>query len=149
MYEDKLRDIIELRPGATASLTIPTAADKKKQAKQVSPVKCTQETLRARQTRRIIEGFRVELNSLLLKEQSAIERTMETSFEVNYGKSQVHQSVQTEVQGVMSRHIELVIQYEKPFKNESEKPLSLDQGTMTDISEKVINFCAKGSQKYE
>lgn len=74
-----------------------------------------------------------------------IDEKAETAFDINYGKKQVHQSSQTELQATVKRNIDLVILYDKPFKPESDKPLTLEQSTMTDVSTRIINFCAKGA----
>ena len=74
---------------------------------------------------------------------------MESVFEKNFGQTTANVSCQTELKGTVSRNLDVVIIYDKPFNLQSTKPPILDTECQTNLSGNVIDFMANGSQKYE
>ena len=83
MFEDKLRDTLDMRLNFTdeGGMVKAEAGDGEK---------ATNEELRQKQTKRILEGFNVELQSLLLEQQDQLNARQSTVWDLTYGEGQVH-----------------------------------------------------------
>ena len=127
MFEDKLRDTLDF--GLKKADNDPEAV----------------EIARQRQTKRVLEGFNVELNSLLIQQITKLATKEVLAFDSGFGSFQNEKKCQTEVQCAISRNMDIVILYDKPFKFENTKPPSCDQGSMTGMSQHLIEFIAAGS----
>lgn len=121
MFEDKLKDALNLSiHGKNAP---PKGEEEQGQAIQ-----------RQKQTKRILEGFGVELESLIVLHEDSLQERIESVFDSNYGTVQVNQECQTEIRNAISRNLDLQIIHEKPFNYQSTRPPSLDVEVQTDVT---------------
>ena len=97
----------------------------------------------------MLEGFAVELESLIVQHEDGLQERIESVFDSNYGTVQVNQECQTEIRNAISRNLDLQIIHDKPFNFQSTRPPSLDVEVQTDVTQTIVDFIASGAQKYE
>ena len=134
MFEDKLKDTLDMKSSSMGFSS--SNMDRSRQA------------LRQKQTKRVVAGFQIEMDSAMQINQEAVNKLTDKGLDVNHGMRAIDQSCQTEVQGV-SKTIDLVIVYDKAVNWQSTSLPMSEQGIQTNISGTVIDFLANGSKKYE
>ena len=74
-----------------------------------------------------------------------IDKTLSTAFDLNHNKKTVDLAVQTEMQGIVSRNIDLVIIYDRPVNIQNTRATASEQGSQTIVTNNLIDFLANGS----
>ena len=91
MFEDKLRDTLDMsfRVGNNNKLEL---------CEKDSPrEKPSAKVIRQRQTKRIIDGFNVELQSLQIRKRDQINKRVRETYDVDFGENYKNAICQTEI----------------------------------------------------